>query len=208
MNTYYHATDEAKLSLISTEEVTVEKKKNAYIFKPSVYEMGIIFYPGAKVEASAYAPLLHMLAQNGILCILCEMPFRLAVLNINAAKHFYSQYEIKKWYLAGHSLGGAMASSYLSKHSNTFEGLILLAAYSTSDISNLNLEVFSIYGENDQVLDKKKYEKNLTKLHKDFKEFQIDGGCHAYFGNYGKQLKDGEPTISNLEQIKITVDYL
>lgn len=30
----------------------------------------------------------------------------------------------------------------------------------------------------------------------------IAGGCHAYFGMYGAQKKDGTPLISNIEQIE------
>ncbi|MBO5842273.1 MAG: alpha/beta hydrolase, partial [Clostridia bacterium] len=45
----------------------------------------LIFYPGGKVEHTAYAPLLRQLAAQDILCILLEMPFDLAVLDPNAA---------------------------------------------------------------------------------------------------------------------------
>ncbi|MBO5144031.1 MAG: hypothetical protein J6C19_00660 [Lachnospiraceae bacterium] len=38
-------------------------------------------------------------------------------------------------------------------------------------------------------------------LPSDAAEFVIDGGCHAYFGDYGAQKGDGEPAISPTEQI-------
>ncbi len=208
VNTYYHATDEAKSRLESDDQVTVEKIKGAYIFKPIEYNTGILFYPGGKVEEAAYAPLLHTLASEGILCILCEMPFRLAVFKSEAAKQFYHKYEVEHWYLAGHSLGGSMAASYLAKNVDDYQGLILLASYSTADLSNTDLKVISLYGENDQVLNQKKYLANKKNLPKNTKEYVIAGGCHAYFGKYGKQLKDGEPTITNDEQIEYTVDSI
>ena len=74
-------------------------------------DIGLIFYPGGKVETEAYAPLLDQLAEQGITCVLVEMPLHLAVFDINAADDIYEQFpEITSWYLCGHSLGGAMAS--------------------------------------------------------------------------------------------------
>lgn len=40
-----------------------------------------------------------------------EMPFRLAVLDMDAAKGIQEHYpEIESWYIGGHSLGGSMAA--------------------------------------------------------------------------------------------------
>jgi len=44
-----------------------------------------IFYPGGKVEHTAYVPLLRACAERGILCVLVQMPCNLAVLNVNGA---------------------------------------------------------------------------------------------------------------------------
>ena len=41
-----------------------------------------------------------------------------------------------------------------------------------------------------------------------FAEIVIEGGCHAYFGMYGPQEGDGTPTISNEEQISLTVEAI
>ena len=55
-------------------------------------ENGFIFYPGGKVEAVAYEPLLKALASEGMLCVLVEMPFRLAVFDMNAAEGIPEQF--------------------------------------------------------------------------------------------------------------------
>ena len=133
------------------------------------------------------------------------MPFNLAVFDINAADGIQEQYsQIKNWYIGGHSLGGSMAASYLKKNADKYKGLILLGSYSTTNLSNTNLEVLSIYGSEDHVLNYKKYNSNKSNLPQDFTEIVIDGGCHAYFGMYGMQKGDGTPTISNQEQIHLT----
>ncbi len=108
--------------------------------------------------------------------------------------------------MSGHSLGGAMAASYISNHKNDYDGLILLAAYSEADVSDLN--VLSIYGSNDKVLNKDKYTSNLKNLGKDYVEIIIDGGNHSGFGVYGHQANDGESSLDDLEQIKLTASYI
>lgn len=148
-------------------------------------------------------------AERGILCVLVHMPGNLAVLDINAADGIQEQYpEIDHWYMAGHSLGGSMAAAYLEKHTEEFDGLILLAAYSTKDIKNSGKDVLSVYGSEDKVLQMDSYEKYRKNLPDYFTEQIIPGGCHAYFGSYGPQDGDGIPQISNEEQIQITADAI
>ena len=101
-----------------------------------------------------------------------------------------------------------MAASYLEENADDFEGLILLGSYSTTDLTSTNLDVISVYGSEDMVLDAEKYEENKLNLPEHFHEVVIDGGCHAYFGVYGEQEGDGTPSISNEEQIRITVNAI
>ena len=124
---------------------------------------------------------------------------------IDAAAGIQSQYpEVERWYIGGHSLGGSMAAAYLDICEEDYEGLILLAAYSTADLSKSPLEALSIYGSEDQVMDRENYEQYRQNLPDDFHELVIDGGCHAGFGLYGPQEGDGVPAITAQEQIAIT----
>lgn len=205
---YYHAEEVAVMVISNPQKnITVTENDGVFTFKPQNARKGIIFYPGGKVEAEAYAPLMHSLAENGILSVLITMPGNLAVLDMNAADGIKEQFaEIDEWYMAGHSLGGSMAASFIAENSETFDGLILLASYSTADLSNTDLKVISLYGSNDGVLNMEKYEECKLNLPEAFTEFIIDGGCHSYFGAYGKQEGDNEPTITREEQIEITVN--
>lgn len=206
---YYKADDEAIGAFLPQGIAWKEEPGGNIIFEPDGAKTGLIFYPGGKVEHSAYIPLMQACAEKGILCIIAEMPFNLAVLDINAADGIQKEYpQIENWYIGGHSLGGSMAASYLEKHTDEYEGLILLGSYSTADLSDVGIEVLSIYGSEDQVLNREKYNDNMSNLPKDFKEIVIEGGCHAYFGMYGAQDGDGVPSISNSEQILQTAEYI
>ncbi len=210
INDYYKA-DEMAVSLITAPKtnVTITEENGVFTFKPQNATKGVIFYPGGKVEATAYAPLMQALAENGILSVLVTMPGNLAVLDMNAADGLKEKYpEIESWYMSGHSLGGSMAASYIAENSKEFDGIILLASYSTANLSNLGLDVLSIYGSNDGVLNMEKYEEYKPNLPEDFREVVITGGCHAYFGAYGEQDGDKKATITREEQIEITVNEI
>ena len=97
-----------------------------------------------------------------------------------------------------------MAASYLDKNADDFCGLVLLGSYSTADLSDTDLSVLSIYGSEDKIMNREKYEKYKPNLPQKLTEAQIFGFCHAYFGVYGEQKGDGKPTVTNREQIAIT----
>ena len=207
---YYHA-DETALEAMAyqTGSVQTEQDGDVIWFVPEDPTAGLIFYPGGKVEYTAYAPLLRACAENGILCALVRMPGNLAVLDANAADGLQQEHpEITTWYIAGHSLGGAMAANYAAAHHTDFDGLILLAAYSTKDLTQTTLRVLSVYGAEDDVMNREAYEKNRGNLPADTTELVLNGGCHAQFGSYGPQDGDGVPTISGEEQIRQTADAI
>ena len=177
------------------------------VFEPEDPVAGFIFYPGGKVEYTAYSPLMLALAEQDILCVLLEMPFNLAVLDSSAAEGIPEQYpEIDCWYIGGHSLGGSMAASYAAEHTEDYAGLVLLAAYSTAEI--MNMDVISLYGSEDGVLNREKYLDYRGNLPKSTEEIIIEGGNHAGFGSYGFQDGDGESLISGEDQVEITADAL
>lgn len=211
LNQYYHSDDSVQDFLISDESVMIDKQKDFITFNPkNSSEDAIIFYPGAKVEFTAYAPLMKQLAQSGITCYLMKMPCNLAVLSPDKADLILKEKRElhKNWYIGGHSLGGAMASNYVYKHQNEFKGLILLGAYSTKDLSSTHLSVLSLYGSNDQVLNFEKYKEYKKNLPSSTIEFVIQGGNHANYGNYGIQKGDGIATISQEEQQQISLEQI
>jgi len=209
-NIYYHADTAAKEYLKNPSCYQVEKKKDYLVFWPEGnIQAGMIFYPGGKVEYTAYAPLMGELAKRGIASIVVRMPANLAVLDINGAAGIQKKYpEIEKWYMSGHSLGGAMAAKYVGKHITEYSGLIMLGAYSVTDLSATNLAVLSVYGTEDHVMKMQNYETSKINLPSGSKEMVIASGCHGYFGSYGEQRGDGEAGILPQEQWNETAEAI
>ena len=206
VNDYYRASDTALAALDSTDGVTVSVTADRVVFLPEAPRAGLIFYPGGKVEFTAYAPLMQELAREDVLCILLKMPLNLAVLDMDAAKGLREEYpQVTRWYLGGHSLGGSMAASHIAGETG-YEGLLLLASYSTADLTDSDLQVLSIYGTEDGVLNSEKYAQYRSNLPQDTRELVIYGGNHALFGDYGHQEGDGEASIPAADQWSLTAE--
>ena len=203
----YYPADAQMLARFETPEGVVREvwEDGSVAFVPQEPTCGFIFYPGGKVEHTAYEPLMQVLAARGVLCVLIEMPFRLAVLDIDAADGVQEKFpQVEHWYIGGHSLGGSMAASYLETNQARFEGLVLLGAYSTADLAQSDLSVLSLYGSEDGVMQRDKYESYMKNLPADFTEIVIEGGNHANFGVYGPQEGDGMPSRTNEGQVMMS----
>lgn len=168
---------------------------------------GFVFYPGARVDAAAYARLMDDLADRGVFCVLVDMPHDMAFLNPAAAAGIQQQYpQVARWYLGGHSLGGVVAAGYLALGgASTWDGLVLLASYTPFDLTATDLDVLTVVGTCDGVINTEQLDKCAENLPQGAATVWIEGGNHAQFGSYGEQEGDGAALISSDEQRAQTV---
>jgi hypothetical protein len=202
VSNYSHAQGEALEACVTSDSLAVTETSDYIMFgDPATAKAGVVFYPGGKVEARAYAPLMRQIAEQGYFCVIVKMPFNLAVFNINGADGVLKAYPgVGTWYVAGHSLGGVMASLWVAAHTNEVAGFIMMGSYSIADMSTTDIRVLSIRGTEDKGLDLTKYEVAKAYLPEGFSELVIQGGNHADFGDYGPQAGDGVATITADEQ--------
>lgn len=194
---YYRADETANAILQSGQ---AEVRDDMIILRPEEMSgSALIFYPGAKVEYTAYLPILEKLRQNGIASVLMKMPFNMAIFSVNAADKAFDELSgIDHWFIGGHSMGGAMASSYAAGHQEKVKGLVLLGAYIYGDVPPK--DALTVYGTLNADLEKHiDYTDNLVI---------IQGGNHAQFGNYGVQKGDPTALISREEQQDIAVQAI
>ena len=189
---------------------------DAVIYRPyTEIKGGFVFYPGAMVDYRDYGPLLTAIARQGYLIISVEFPLDFACANPAACYPYMAKYpEIKHWFIGGHSLGGSICGVTASLDFKRFDGIVLFASFLMDPAAFKDIPVLSIYGSNDGVLVKPMYElfkfnasgevtgKQLTPKNQ-FTEVVIEGGNHAQFGDYGKQMGDNDATISAEEQVSI-----
>jgi hypothetical protein len=197
---------EAVAALQSDSSVRVTEDLQ-FIPLTSASDVGLIFYPGGKVDPRSYAPMAHALAAQGYFVDIPAMPLNLAVFGINAADGIIAAYpEIKHWAIGGHSLGGSMAARYVQGQPAKVSGLLLLASYPDVDLSKILIPVVVVYGTRDGLATVEKVEAASPLLPPSTDWIKIDGGNHAQMGWYGAQSGDNDATISREDQQVQVID--
>ncbi len=176
--------------------------------------VGLIFYPGALVEPDAYAPLLREVAEAGFPAFLVKLPYRLAPRAAHEAEVvrrtdevLASHPEVRSWVLGGHSRGGALAAQIAPARQDRLAGLLLIGTSHPreSDLSGLSLDVTKIFASEDGLASEAEIKEFSRLLPPSTHWVRIEGGNHAQFGWYGRQLGDQSARISREEQHRQTV---
>lgn len=205
------AQDVALAAMESSENVTV-RQDDWIVFEPaSKPDTGIIFYPGGLVEPEAYAPILHSIAEEGVLVVITPMPLNLAILKTGAAGPVIEAYpEISEWIIAGHSLGGAAAAIYAENHPSDIDAVVFWDSFppESADLSDNDIPVLSIYGTMDGSPNPDNFDDKRHLLPEDATFVAIEGANHAQFGDYGTQAGDVTAEISLREQHRIVTGIM
>jgi hypothetical protein len=194
--------EQALSMLRSDSTVQVVQDSETIVFKPagSQPSSGFILYPGARVDFRSYAPLLRLIASRGYLAVGVRSPMNLPILSPDAADNVIASYpRISDWVIAGHSLGGVVAASYVGRRPDV-SGLALWASYPAASLAGNDVRVLSIYGSNDQLSTPEDVLASRELLPESATFFEILGGNHSQFGSYGIQPGDGAAAIGPEEQ--------
>ncbi|WKY44241.1 alpha/beta hydrolase [Eubacteriaceae bacterium ES2] len=198
-------------ALESDQTLTVVETNDAILFVPAEtdWQTGLIFYPGGKVAPQAYAPLMRKIAENEVVTVITKMPFNLAVFNQDAASKIMTMDEVQginSWYIAGHSLGGSMASDYAVSNSDQIQAVILMGAYPNKSPAETGLSYLAITGSEDKIVNRESFADAIWPQNTKFET--IDGGNHSYFGDYGLQEGDSPGSISRDQQQQLTALWI
>lgn len=205
-NITYKPQNLAEEALVSNRNVEVSVNK-FISFSPigKTPTKGFIFYPGAKIEPEAYAPLCKAIAEQGYQVVIVPMTLNLATLSINKGDQVIDKYQsIDTWVVGGHSLGGTMAAKFASNN-NEVDGVVLLASYPMGDeLKDLGKDVLSVWGSKDGVLNYKDLISAKDNLPSDTTYVEIEGANHSQFGDYGLQKGDNDAIVSQDKQLSVT----
>jgi hypothetical protein len=208
----FTAVEPALSAMESTATVVVTESPTAILMQPGLdpLDTGIVFQPGARVDARAYAAVLRPLVDSGHTVVIPKQPLGIAFLATGAFESARDAHpEISRWVVGGHSLGGAVASLDVEESADAqqrsgdqaapVDGLLLYAAYPAADLSGLPIEVLSVSGTMDGLSTPADIEASRVDLPPGTRFVAIDGAVHAFFGDYGPQPGDGTPTVSRDE---------
>lgn len=173
---------------------------------------GIVFYPGARVEAPAYvATWAPIVARTGVRVAIPDVTLNLAVLDIGRADDVRAAApDVRRWVVGGHSLGGAMAASYAGRQAwRDLDGLVLWAAYATEGAgltTRDDLPVLSVTGARDGLATPADVAARRGSLPPATVTVGIGGMNHAQFGRYGDQAGDLPPQIDDDAALEVLTE--
>lgn len=169
----------------------------------------LAFYPGARVDPSAYLPVLApVVEQTGATVYVPRPTLNLAVFDQGMAKPILATHPEAQIYVGGHSLGGAMACRFADRNGDRLSGLVLFGSYCDRDLSKSDLRVLSVEGSADTVIDRDTSEENRKYLPNRTLDITIDGLNHTQFGAYSGQPGDSPATISYTQAHERLADAL
>ena len=210
------ASSEARRALVGDAAVTVSRGAHHWTFLPAAAaDVGLLFYPGGLVDPVAYAPLARGVAGAGYPALLIEVPRRGAFGGADGAEPLNRAVaatvdapRVRRWVVAGHSLGGRMAARFALTRAQAIAGLALIGTSHPRDfsLSHLGVPVVRIYGTRDTVADVDKLEATRSNLPPGAVHVRIDGGNHSQFGSYGFQPGDWPAAISREAQQRQTLE--
>ncbi len=178
-------------------------------------DVGLIIYPGGRVDHRAYSVIAQSVADRGYPVVIVPMPLNLAVLAPERAHEVIDTFpDVKRWVLAGHSLGGAMAARFVRRNPEAVQGLVLWASFpaQSDDLSDYAGQVASIYGTRDGLATASEVEGTANLLPPTARWVRVEGANHAQFANYGPQRGDHQADITPQAQrqrvVQATVDVM
>jgi len=194
----FTAVEPAIAAMQSDARVTVTETLTQVVLEPASGGdgTGLLFQPGAKVEARAYAAVLRPLAEAGATVVIVKQPLSIAFLSLGAfGSEVSARPDVSAWVVGGHSLGGTVAA--LEAGDGGADALLLYASYPAGDESSLEAALLSVSASNDGLATPADIDASKADLPPTAEFLVIEGAVHAYFGDYGPQPGDGTPTISH-----------
>ncbi|MDD7962121.1 alpha/beta hydrolase [Microbacterium thalli] len=183
----------------SDDRVAMSEVDGSIVITPAAETsgVGLVFVPGAKVEAEAYAAILAgVVADEGVTVVITRPSLNLAFFDPRPLTSFTDLVpDVSTWLVGGHSLGGVRACQLAPDA----DGLVLFASYCANDLAEADLPVLSLSGSEDGLTTPQKVDDNRGLLPADAALIEIPGASHASFGDYGPQAGDGTPTISDAD---------
>lgn len=205
------ATSTGLEAMKTTSTVTVSEGDTQIDLVPNGPQQAtaVFFQPGAKVDARAYVKTLRPLVEAGYVVVIAKQPLGIGFLATNALDTARSTFpEVKQWIVGGHSLGGTVAAMEVASAMDAqaastdptnaapapVVALVLFASYPATDLSSETFPVLSISGEKDGLSTPATIDASRANLPASSTFIQIPGATHAFFGDYGTQVGDGEAT--------------
>lgn len=188
----------ATLEVYQDDRVVVTPADGVVIMTPRAAEAtatGLLFFPGARVDPFAYLHPFVDVAADGTTVVIVDPLFNMALFDLRDLSTLTAQApHVTDWVLAGHSLGGVKAC--MEADHPAVAGLVLLASYCATDMSQLTIPVTDVAASEDGLIDSLARSEARRNLPADIVTITLENANHASFGTYGPQPGDGIATLT------------
>lgn len=202
---------EALVAMRSDERVTVEDGRFV-VFRPvgASPTTGLMLYPGASCDVRGYAPVLRRIADRGYVVVGVPMPLDMAIFAPNRADEVRAAFPaVKRWVVAGHSMGGAMAAHYAHQHPDDLAGLLLWDSRpaESDTLVDLKYPVWHIHRATADGRAPEKLERYRNLFPATSTWVPVRGGIHMQYGSFvgGAYKEEWTATISREAQQDVAV---
>lgn len=186
-------------TVTSDDRIVMDDTSASIVLSPAdgPSDTGLVFIPGAKVDAAAYAAnLAPLVSDHGMTVVITRPWLNLAFFDPRPLAAFTDQApDVGTWLVGGHSLGGVRSCALAADA----DALVLFASYCAADLSGSEIPALSIGGSEDGLSTPAKIADASDLLPADATFVQIDGANHADFGDYGPQSGDGTSSVDDAE---------
>jgi pimeloyl-ACP methyl ester carboxylesterase len=202
---------EALVAMRSDDRVTIEDGRFV-VFRPTgaAPTTGLILYPGAACDVRGYAPVLRRIAERGYLVVGVPMPLDMAIFAPHRADDVRAAFPaVKRWVVAGHSMGGAMAAHYAHQHPDDLAGLLLWDSRpaGSDTLVEAKYPVWHIHRATADGRPPEKLERYRNLFPATSTWVPVRGGIHMQYGSFvgGAYKEEWTATISREAQQDIAV---
>lgn len=174
--------------------ITITADDGRFVLAPTdgAAAAGLVFFPGAKVDPSAYLATFSGVAAGGVTVVVADAPVGIAFLDGRSVAELTSGLDgVERWAVGGHSLGGVHACGLAPESA----GLVLFGSYCANDLTESGVPVLSVAAEHDGLTTADDIASAAPLLPADAEFATIAGANHASFGAYGTQAGDGTASI-------------
>jgi hypothetical protein len=187
----------------------------AWIPQTNARNVGLIYYTHLFYDERAYSRIMQKMAEAKYPSFLLDIPWSMAFLTPFRGDLVLRDYpEIEHWVVAGHAVGGAMASLFAQRRRvKGVEGLALFGSYPLplfNDQSLTDIKAISIWGNRDGITPRIKWEDGRRWLPQNARFLEVDGANHSQMARLQVAVvnNDNPAELSRNQQETIVVDEL
>ena len=201
-------------SVINNFEFSISETEDYVTYTPDANAThGFLFYLGTSVAPKYYDYLASALAKQGYLVVISTNGF--PYMFYDKDEPTFEEYPNIKFFVGGHSQGGAAAVKRTNEHRDKVVGVVLLAplAYPSDSIADAGIPVLLLEATNDGVLTADMKANAKRSIPYDSEKYLIEG-CHMSFSTLDSDetltmFHDGPATQEEKDaQRKATVAYV